>query len=79
MGEGNHDVGVTAVVSRFIGVPVLGEYAWEFQGETYVATHGHLFDRLGVNSGMLSAVGSWFFLTLQRYDPSRGKRILALC
>ena len=73
--EGNHDVGVTTVVSRFIGVPVLDEYAWEFQGETYVATHGHLFDRLGVNSGMLSALGSWFFLTLQRYDPSRGKRL----
>jgi UDP-2,3-diacylglucosamine pyrophosphatase LpxH len=73
--EGNHDVGVTDVMAPFIGVPMRSEYLWSFQGETYAATHGHRFDPRGINIGWLSAVGSWFFLTLQRYDPTRGKRL----
>jgi UDP-2,3-diacylglucosamine pyrophosphatase LpxH len=69
--EGNHDRGLTEVMSHLVGVKVYEEYAWRFAGRRFLAIHGHQFDRFVVNNAALSALGAFLYLHLQRFD-SRG-------
>jgi len=66
--EGNHDAGLTNIMSHLVGVKVYQEYAWEFQGRRHVAVHGHQFDRFAVNNIVLSNLGSFLHLQLQKLD-----------
>ena len=66
--EGNHDSGLSEVMSHLVGVQVLGEYQWEFEGKKYLAIHGHQFDRFMIDNQLLSDLGSSFFLWIQKYD-----------
>jgi len=66
--EGNHDQGLTDVMSHLVGVKVYQEYAWEFDGRRHLAVHGHQFDRFAVNNLLLSNLGSFLHLQLQRLD-----------
>src|SRR5262249_19531126 len=70
--EGNHDRGLTEVMSHLVGIPVSEEYWWTYEGERYLAIHGHQFDRFISRNPVLSALGEWVFLHLQRFD-SKGK------
>ncbi len=70
--EGNHDLGLTNVMSHLVGVRVFQEYAWRFAGLTHLAIHGHQFDGFAVNSVPLSNLGTRFYLLLQKLDL-RGK------
>jgi UDP-2,3-diacylglucosamine pyrophosphatase LpxH len=66
--EGNHDQGLTEVMSHLVGVKVYQEYVWEFGGRRHVAVHGHQFDRFVVNNWLLSAVNTFVHLQLQKLD-----------
>ena len=66
--EGNHDQGLVDVMSHLVGVKAYQEYAWEFQGRRHVAIHGHQFDRFIVNNLLLSNLGSFLHLSLQKLD-----------
>ena len=66
--EGNHDHGLTAVMSHLVGVPVYQEYAWFYDGKRHLAIHGHQFDRFAVANAFLSKVGQFIFLKLQGID-----------
>ena len=66
--EGNHDQGLTNVMSHLVGVKVYQEYVWEFQGHKHLAVHGHQFDRFAVNNVLLSNLGSFLHLQLQKLD-----------
>jgi UDP-2,3-diacylglucosamine pyrophosphatase LpxH len=66
--EGNHDQGLTIVMSHLVGVKVYQEYVWEFQGRKHLAVHGHQFDRFAVNNVLLSNLGSFLHLQLQKLD-----------
>lgn len=72
--EGNHDHGLSQIMSHLVGVPVYQQYVWEFDGMRHLAIHGHQFDRFVVNNALLSRAGEWFFHELQRFD-SKNKRI----
>jgi hypothetical protein len=50
------------------GVKVYQEYVWEFQGHKHLAVHGHQFDRFAVNNVLLSNLGSFLHLQLQKLD-----------
>ncbi len=63
--EGNHDRGLTEVMSHLVGVPVYHEYAWTFRGTRYLAVHGHQFDHF---NALLSAVGGFAYLQIQKLD-----------
>src|SRR5438477_1793856 len=52
--EGNHDVGLTEVMSHLVGVRVYQEYSWDFDGMCHVAVHGHQFDRFVSRNHVLS-------------------------
>lgn len=71
--EGNHDHGLTEVMSHLVGIPVYQEYAWEYGGTRHLAIHGHQFDRFDAANAFLSKVGQMVFLQLQKLD-SKNKR-----
>ena len=75
--EGNHDLGLTNVMSHLVGVRVFQEYAWEFAGLRHLAIHGHQFDGFAVNSIPLSNFGTWIYLLLQKLD-FKGKPLVRL-
>ena len=42
--EGNHDHGLTEIMSHLVGVRVYQEYQWNYLGLRHIAVHGHQFD-----------------------------------
>jgi len=72
--EGNHDRGLTEVMSHLVGVPVYQEYEWEYGGKRHLAIHGHQFDSFSINNHPISHIGHWIYLQLQKLD-SRHKRL----
>jgi UDP-2,3-diacylglucosamine pyrophosphatase LpxH len=66
--EGNHDQGLTAVMSHLVGVKVYEEYGWDFGGRRHVAIHGHQFDRFLVNNWLLSSINTFLHLQMQKLD-----------
>ena len=66
--EGNHDRGLTDVMSHLVGVEVWQEYMWEFRGIHHLAIHGHQFDRFVINNLPFSNLLTLLYLQLQRLD-----------
>ncbi len=66
--EGNHDRGLAQLMSHLVGVQVFQEYAWQYRGVKYRGIHGHQFDRFLVDSALLSAVGEFLYLQIQKVD-----------
>jgi UDP-2,3-diacylglucosamine pyrophosphatase LpxH len=73
--EGNHDHGLSEVMSHLVGVPVYQQYVWEYRGIRHLAIHGHQFDRFQIDNLRLSRIGELVFLQLQKWDL-RGKRFV---
>lgn len=67
--EGNHDVGLTEVMSHLVGIRVYQEYSWNFQGIKHIAIHGHQFDGFVVNNMRFNYLfGTLLYLQLQKLD-----------
>ena len=67
--EGNHDHGLSDIMSHLVGVRVYQEYQWEYQGLRHIAVHGHQFDGFVVSNVRVSyLIGTLFYLQLQRWD-----------
>ncbi len=66
---GNHDGGVSEVLSHLLGVPVHEEYLWEQAGIRFLAVHGHQFDTWITEHQVLTALATWMYLVVQRIDP----------
>src|SRR5271169_2353159 len=66
--EGNHDHGLTNIMSHLVGVRVYQRYSWEHGGLRHIAIHGHQFDGFQVSRVKLSQWGTSLFLQLQKLD-----------
>ena len=66
--EGNHDHGLTNIMSHLVGVRVYQHYQWDYRGLRHIAIHGHQFDGFQVNNLRLSRVGTSLYLQLQKLD-----------
>jgi UDP-2,3-diacylglucosamine pyrophosphatase LpxH len=66
--EGNHDHGLTNIMSHLVGVRVYQRYAWRYDGLRHIAIHGHQFDGFQVNNLRLSHLGTSLYLALQKLD-----------
>ena len=66
--EGNHDYGLTDIMSHLVGVRVYQDYAWKYRGLRHVAIHGHQFDGFQVNRVRLSRWATSLYLQLQKLD-----------
>src|SRR5438128_6675300 len=73
--EGNHDHGLSQVMSHLVGIRVYQEYAWEYGGIRHLAVHGHQFDRFVTRNRMLSGLLSALHLSLQKCAFGR-KRVI---
>lgn len=76
--EGNHDHGLTQVMSHLVGVRVYQEYAWEFGGMRHSAVHGHQFDRFVSKNSVLSSFLSAVHLGLQKMSFGKKRFITFL-
>ena len=67
--EGNHDTGLTEIMSHLVGVRAYKEYCWEYQGLRHIAVHGHQFDTFVVNNVRFNYLfGTLLYLWLQKLD-----------
>ena len=67
--EGNHDHGLTEIMSHLVGIRVYQEYQWEYQGLRHIAVHGHQFDRFVVKNVRFNYwFGTLLYLQLQKWD-----------
>jgi UDP-2,3-diacylglucosamine pyrophosphatase LpxH len=66
--EGNHDHGLTDIMSHLVGVRVYQHYEWNYRGLRHVAIHGHQFDGFQVSRVRLSRWGTSLYLMLQKLD-----------
>ncbi|MGB9199265.1 MAG: UDP-2,3-diacylglucosamine diphosphatase [Terriglobales bacterium] len=67
--EGNHDHGLTDIMSHLVGVQVYQEYQWNYRGLRHAAVHGHQFDTFVVKNVRLNYwFGTLLYLQLQKWD-----------
>jgi UDP-2,3-diacylglucosamine pyrophosphatase LpxH len=66
--EGNHDQGLSDIMSHLVGVRVYQQYAWQYAGMRHLAIHGHQFDRVVANNMRLNYLGTLIYLQLQKLD-----------
>jgi UDP-2,3-diacylglucosamine pyrophosphatase LpxH len=66
--EGNHDEGLSHLMSHLMGVPVYQRYVWEYDGKRHMAVHGHQFDRFVSKNLLISRIGVEIFHQLQKLD-----------
>jgi UDP-2,3-diacylglucosamine pyrophosphatase LpxH len=70
--EGNHDQGLSEVMSHLVGVEVHQQYEWSFRGIRHLAIHGHQFDRFTLHNVVLSRALTSLYLRLQKLDSRQG-------
>jgi len=73
--EGNHDYGLSDVMSHLVGIRVYEEYEWEYQGIRHLAIHGHQFDRFVVNNRLLSGFFTACHESLQKLSFARKRAV----
>ncbi|MGA3196849.1 MAG: UDP-2,3-diacylglucosamine diphosphatase [Terriglobales bacterium] len=67
--EGNHDHGLTEIMSHLVGVRVYQEYQWNYLGLRHIAVHGHQFDSFVVKNVRFNYwFGTLLYLQLQKWD-----------
>jgi UDP-2,3-diacylglucosamine pyrophosphatase LpxH len=66
--EGNHDKGLSKLMSHLVGVSVYQQYQWTIDGKRHIAVHGHQFDRFSVENGILCSFGVSIYMLLQKVD-----------
>ncbi|HET9135756.1 MAG TPA: UDP-2,3-diacylglucosamine diphosphatase [Candidatus Kapabacteria bacterium] len=69
---GNHD-GIAQILTHLLGIPVYDEYLWEFDGEKYLAIHGHQFDTFLNERVIISALACNFYKLFQKIDGNEQK------
>ena len=66
--EGNHDEGLSKIMSHLVGVPVFKRYVWTYEGLRHLAIHGHQFDRFSLHNERFSRCGELLFSRIQKLD-----------
>jgi UDP-2,3-diacylglucosamine pyrophosphatase LpxH len=70
--EGNHDHGLTEIMSHLVGMRVYQEYQWNYLGLRHMAVHGHQFDGFVVRNVRLNYwFGTLLYLQLQKWDSKK--------
>ncbi len=67
---GNHDGGVSDILSHLLGVPVHEEYVFEVGGVKHLVIHGHQFDKWITDRVIITAIASALYLFIQKIDPN---------
>ena len=73
--EGNHDFGLSNVMSHLVGVPVYQRYVWNYEGKRHLAVHGHQFDSFMKRNPFWVRVGEFFLHDVIPVVDGRSKPI----
>lgn len=71
--EGNHDEGLSEIMSHLIGIEVHTEYLWYENNKSYLAIHGHQFDRFLNENVIISNLASFVYDRMQRMSSEKQK------
>lgn len=71
--EGNHDEGISKIAPLMLGINVYKQYRWEYNGEYYLAIHGHQFDDFIRNNEKLMKLIYYFHRLIQDFEYNTGK------
>jgi UDP-2,3-diacylglucosamine pyrophosphatase LpxH len=66
--EGNHDEGLSEIMSHLIGIEVHKEYEWKINNKKFLAIHGHQFDRFLNENIIISNISSYIYNKIQKWD-----------
>ena len=69
--EGNHDEGLTEVMSHLIGIEVFKEFKFQTAGRKFLAIHGHQFDRFLNENVIISAIASFIYDHIQKWGKEK--------
>lgn len=69
--EGNHDEGLSELMSHLIGIKVFVEYEWKINNKKFLAIHGHQFDRFLNENVIISNISSFVYNKIQKYDKKK--------
>lgn len=67
--HGNHDAD-SYILSHLLGITVYNKYAWESNGNRYLAIHGHQYDRFYKDSYVLSHIAYAIYEIIRKVDKS---------
>lgn len=73
--EGNHDHGLSQVMSHLVGIRVYREYTWDYEGKRHLAIHGHQFDRFLTRNRVVSQFLSGLHLSLQKLSFGKKRMV----
>ncbi|MFH2054998.1 MAG: UDP-2,3-diacylglucosamine diphosphatase [bacterium] len=65
---GNHDLALIDLMSHLVGVTVYEEYEWQVADRSFLAMHGHQFDKWIMNYPTLSRIPAWIYEVIQQLD-----------
>lgn len=65
---GNHDLALIDLMSHLVGVKVYEEFEWEVANKSFLAMHGHQFDKWIVNYPTLCKLPAWIYEGIQQLD-----------
>lgn len=66
--EGNHDRGLSQIVSALMGAKIEEVYHWQYKKKKYLAIHGHQFDRFLIDNALLSWMSTVLYNFVQKID-----------
>lgn len=66
--EGNHDKGLSRVMSSLLNIKVFQSYVWKHNRKKYIAIHGHQFDRFLKNNFLISLISTYLYIGIQKID-----------
>lgn len=69
--EGNHDEGLSEIMSHLIGIKVYSDYLWKHNGKKFLAVHGHQFDRFLNENVIISSVSSFIYNKIQKFGKNK--------
>jgi len=64
---GNHDY-LLSNFSNFIGAKLSRTYLWKFGDKLCLAIHGHQFDSFLKENPIISAIATFLYITIQKFD-----------
>jgi len=64
--EGNHDAGLSKIMSHMMGLKVYKQYIFESGEKKVIAIHGHQFDRFLTENVVISNIASFIYTQVQK-------------
>lgn len=68
---GNHDHLLSRLTHSFLGISVRSRYQWQYDGETFLAMHGHQFDSFIERHPLLTESACLLYRSIQRWEKER--------